>query len=175
MILLGEVADIVSGYNIVRLSEEDQERKYSNADFEHDFYRMKLASPSNDIIYRQSVAAHNLSATIISDENKDKFISQVFSIMKIDRKKLNPWYLCYLLNESDIIAKQCNVLLQGSVIARLSAHQLKPMQIPVIPMAEQEKLGRLYSTALYQYYLETTRTTMKLQGILSILHDRERK
>ena len=33
MILLGEVADIVSGYNIVRLSEEDQERKYSNADF----------------------------------------------------------------------------------------------------------------------------------------------
>ncbi len=52
MILLGEVADIVSGYNIMRLSEEDQERKYSNADFEHDFYRMKLASPSNDIIYR---------------------------------------------------------------------------------------------------------------------------
>lgn len=175
MILLGEAADIVSGYNIVRLSEEDQERKYSNADFEHDFYQMKLASPSNDIIYRQSVAAHNMSATIISDENKDKFISQVFSIMKIDRKKLNPWYLCYLLNESDIIAKQCNVLLQGSVIARLSAHQLKQMQIPVISMNEQEKLGRLYVTALYQYYLETTRTTMKLQGILSILHDRERK
>lgn len=175
MILLGEVADIMSGYNIVRLSEEDQERKYSNADFEHDFYQMKLASPSNDIIYRQSVAAHNMLATIISDENKDKFISQVFSIMKIDRKKLNPWYLCYLLNESDIIAKQCNVLLQGSVIARLSAHQLKQMQIPAIPMAEQEKLGRLYGTALYQYYLETTRTTMKLQGILSILHDRERK
>ena len=175
MILLGEVADIVSGYNIMRLSEEDQERKYSNADFEHDFYRMKLASPSNDIIYRQSVAAHNMSATIISDENKDKFISQVFSIMKIDREKLNPWYLCYLLNESDIIAKQCNVLLQGSVIARLSAHQLKQMQIPVISMNEQEKLGRLYVTALYQYYLETTRTTMKLQGILSILHDIERK
>lgn len=175
MILLGEVADIVSGYNIMRLSEEDQERKYSNADFEHDFYRMKLASPSNDIIYRQSVAAHNMSATIISDENKGKFISQVFSIMKIDREKLNPWYLCYLLNESDIVAKQCNVLLQGSVITRLSAHQLKQMQIPVIPMAEQEKLGMLYSTTLYQYYLETTRATMKLQGILSILHDRERK
>ena len=95
--------------------------------------------------------------------------------MKIDREKLNPWYLCYLLNESDIVAKQCNVLLQGSVITRLSAHQLKQMQIPFIPMAEQEKLGRLYSTALYQYYLETTRATMKLQGILSILHDIERK
>lgn len=175
MILLGEVADIVSGYNIMRLSEKDQERKYSNADFEHDFYRMKLASPSNDIIYRQSMATHNMSATIIADKHKDKFISQVFSIMKIDREKLNPWYLCYLLNESDIVAKQCNVLLQGSVITRLSAHQLKQMQIPVIPMAEQEKLGRLYSTALYQYYLETTRATMKLQGILSILHDRERK
>ena len=132
---------------------------------------MMLADPNSNIIYRQSVGAQNTSATIVSDENKDKFISQVFSIMKIDTTKLNPWYLCYLLNESDIVAKQCSVLLQGSVITRLSAHQLKQMKIPVIPMNEQEKLGRLYATALYQHYLETRKADLKLQGILSILHD----
>lgn len=175
MITLGEVADIVSGYNVARLSEADQDRKYSNADFEHDFYQMKLASPSNPIIYRQSMAEHNMSATIIADDNQDKFISQVFSIMKVNTEKLNPWYLCYLLNESDIIARQCNVLLQGSVIARLSAYQLKQMQIPLPPVEEQERIGKLYATALYQYYLETTISGKKLQGILSLLHGTESK
>ena len=116
-----------------------------------------------------------MSATIIADSNKDKFISQVFSIMKVNTEKLNPWYLCYLLNESDIIARQCNVLLQGSVIARLSAYQLKQMQIPLPPVEEQERIGKLYSTALYQYYLETTISGKKLQGILSLLHGTESK
>lgn len=175
MITLGDVADIVSGYNVARLSEADQDRKYSNADFEHDFYQMKLSCPSNPVIYRQSMAEHNMSATIIADENQDKFISQVFSIMKVNTEKLNPWYLCYLLNESDIIARQCNVLLQGSVIARLSAHQLKQMQIPLPPVEEQERIGKLYATALYQYYLETTVSSKKLQGILSLLHGTESK
>lgn len=175
MIALGDAADIVSGYNVVRFSEEDQERKYANADFEHDFYRMKLADPANPIIYRQSLTAHTMSAAIISDENKEKFISQVFSIMNIKTTQLNAWYLCYLLNESDVVAKQCNVLLQGSVIARLSAHQLKQIRIPLPPIEAQEKLGRLYVTALYQHYLEVTKSTMKLQGLLSILHRTEQQ
>lgn len=173
MIRLGEVADIVSGYNVVRLSDEEQKRKYSNDNFEHDFYRMKLAAPTNDIIYRQSISDRNMSATIISNENKDKRISQVFSIMKVDTQKINLWYLCYLLNESDEIARQSSVLLQGSVIARLSAQQLKQIEIPVIPLEKQEKLGWLYVTALYQYELEMTKAKMKLQGIRWMLHDQE--
>lgn len=173
MILLGEVADIVSGYNIVRLSEKEQGQKYSNDDFEHDFYRMKLAAPTNNIIYRQSASERNMSATIISDENKDKCISQVFSIMKVDTQKINLWYLCYLLNESAEIARQRNILLQGSVIVRFSAHQLKQMEIPVLPMQGQEKLGRLYVTALYQYGLEMTQAHKKLRGICRLLHDQE--
>lgn len=172
MIRLGDVADIVSGYNIARLSSEEQKQKYSNDDFEHDFYRMKLAAPTNDIIYRQSISC-NMSATIISDENRDKCISQVFSIMKVDTKKINLWYLCYLLNESSEIVRQCHVLLQGSVIVRLSAQQLKQIEIPIISLQEQEKMGRLYVTALYQYMLEMTQANQKLQGICRLLHDEE--
>ncbi len=175
MIRLGEVAEIVSGCNVVRLSEAEQDRKYSNDDFEHDFYRMKLAAPTNDIIYRQSISDRNMSATIISDENKDKCISQVFSIMKVDTQKVNLWYLCYLLNESTEIARQCCFFLQGSVIWRLSAQQLKQIEIPVLSMQEQEKLGRLYVTALYQYELEVAKAKMKLQGIRRMLHDQEQQ
>lgn len=173
MVRLGDMAEIVSGYNVARLPATNQVKKYTNADFEHDFYRMKLAAPTNDIIYRQSLSGSNTSATIISDENKDKFISQVFSIMKLNTEKVNPWYLCFLLNESDVVARQCSILLQGSVITRLSAHQLKQIEIPIIPLSEQQKLGRLYVTALYYYHLEVTAAEMKLQGIRRILHDQE--
>ena len=54
MVQLGELAEIVSGSNIVRLSESQQNRKYTTADFEHDFYTMKLANPQNAIIYQQT-------------------------------------------------------------------------------------------------------------------------
>ena len=36
-------------------------------------------------------------------------------------------------------------------------------------MDEQEKIGKLYATALYQYYLETNQAKQKLNGILSVL------
>ena len=115
MIKLGSISEIMSGYNVVRLPDSEKDRKYSNTDFEYDFYRMKLADPTSSIIYRQSSGSSHMSATILSDENKDKFISQVFSIMKVNRERLNPWYLCWLLNESRGLEKQINILLQGSV------------------------------------------------------------
>lgn len=174
MIRLGDIAEIVSGYNLVRLSKADQDNKYTGDDFEHDFYCMKLASLTNDIIYRQAVPVPHMSAAILSDENKDKYISQVFSIMKIDTKKIDPRYLCYLLNESNIIARQCNNLLQGSVITRLSANQLKNIEIDSIPMEKQQRLGIMYVAALYQYYLETAKAKAKLQAMRTILHEEEK-
>ena len=130
---------------------------------------MKLADPSNSIIYRQASGASHMAATILSDENKNKFISQVFSIMNVNRERLNPWYLCWLLNESRSLEKQINILLQGTVITRLSAQQLKQIKIELPPLDEQEKIGKLYATALYQYYLETNQAKQKLNGILSVL------
>lgn len=169
MIELGSVSEIVSGFNVARLPISERGRRYTNADFEYDFYRMKLADPSSSIIYRQASGASHMSAAILSDENKDKFISQVFSIMKVNQERLNPWYLCWLLNESESVDCQIYFMLQGSKIARLSAQQLKQVKIALPPMDEQEKIGKLYATALYQFYLETTRAKQKLNGILSVL------
>ncbi|WP_301860805.1 hypothetical protein [uncultured Megasphaera sp.] len=175
MIRLGEVADIVSGYNVGRgLVKEAPERKYSRSDFEHDFYRMKEASLTNPIIYQSVLETHNMVAAIISDDNKDRVISQAFSILTIQTDKIHPWYLCYLLNESEQVARQSNVLGQGSnLIQRLSAHQMKQIEIPLIPMKKQETIGRLYVTAVYQYYLEITKAAMKRQGICNMLHHQE--
>ncbi len=169
MIKLGSISEIMSGYNVVRLPDSEKDRKYSNTDFEYDFYRMKLADPTSSIIYRQSSGSSHMAATILSEENKDKFISQVFSIMKVNQERLNPWYLCWLLNESRDLEKQINILLQGSVITRLSAQQLKQIEITLPSMDEQERIGKLYATALYQYYLETNHAKQKLNGILSVL------
>ena len=47
MIELGSVSEIVSGFNVARLPINERDRRYTNADFEYDFHRMKLADPSN--------------------------------------------------------------------------------------------------------------------------------
>ncbi|MGO5131859.1 restriction endonuclease subunit S [Mitsuokella jalaludinii] len=171
MIQLGKLAEIVSGSNIVRLSESQQDRKYTMKDFEHDFYTMKLADPKNAIIYQQSSSMPHVSAAILSDANKEKVISQIFAIIRIDVSRLDPWYLCYLLNQSQKIAQQCSRCLQGSVIARLSAQQMKHVEIPLPDMNMQKKMGKLYATALYQHYLEVMQANRKLDGILSVLRD----
>lgn len=174
MVLLGDLAEIVSGQNVARLSAADQDRKYTNADFERDFYRMKLAALTNPIIYRQPGSSESMAAAIISNDNRGKLISQVFAILDIDTARLHPAYLCYLLNESDDISRQSRILLQGSVIVRLSAQQLKQIEIPLIAMADQERLGRLYVMALYQHYLERQKTELKFQAIRGLLHDLEK-
>ena len=169
MVQLGELAEIVSGSNIVRLSESQQDRKYTTADFEHDFYTMKLADPQNAIIYQQSSSMPHMSATILSDANKEKVISQIFAIIRIDVSRLNPWYLCYLLNQSQEVAHKCSQCLQGSVIVRLSAQLMKSVKIPLPDMTVQQNIGELYATALYQKHLEIMQANRKLTGILAVL------
>ena len=171
MVQLGELAEIVSGSNIVRLSESQQDRKYTTADFEHDFYTMKLANPQNAIIYQQSSSMPHMSAAILSDANKEKVISQIFAIIRIDVSRLNPWYLCYLLNQSQMIAHQYNKWLQGSVIVRFSAKLMKDVKIPLPDMIVQQNIGKLYATALYQNYLEVMQANRRLDGVLSVLRD----
>ncbi len=175
MVQLGELAEIVSGSNIVRLSESQQDRKYTTADFEHDFYTMKLANPQNAIIYQQSSSMPHMSAAILSDANKEKVISQIFAIIRIDVSRLNPWYLCYLLNQSQMIAHQCSNCLQGSVIARLSAKLMKNVEIPLPDMTVQQNIGKLYATALYQNYLEVMQAKRRLDGVLSVLRDMDER
>lgn len=171
MVQLGELAEIVSGSNIVRLSESQQDRKYTTADFEHDFYTMKLANPQNAIIYQQSSSMPHMSAAILSDANKEKVISQIFAIIRIDVSRLNSWYLCYLLNQSQMIAHQYNKWLQGSVIVRFSAKLMKDVKIPLPDMTVQQNIGKLYATALYQNYLEVMQANRRLDGVLSFLRD----
>lgn len=175
MIQLGELAEIEAGANVMRLPESQQDRKYSNADFEYDFYHMKMSSPENKIIYRQSVSEQHQTAAIISERNREKIVSQMFAIIKADLNRLDPWYLCYMLNESDILERQYLLQSQGSVLVRLSSHAIKQLRIPLPEMTVQKRIGRLYATALYQHYLETTKANQKMQGILTILRDMEEK
>lgn len=175
MVQLGELAEIVSGSNIVRLSENQQERKYTMTDFEHDFYTMKFADPQSAIIYQQSSTMPHMLAALLSEQNKEKIISQIFSIIQIDTAQIDPWYLCYVLNHSQGVARQHNRSSQGSVLGRLSASLLKEIRIPQVEMTQQRQMGQLYATALYQHYLEVMQANRKLDGVLSVLRDMDER
>ena len=113
MIQLGDLSKIVAGRNIYRLPESEKDRVYTMAEFEEDYYQMKLAPRENEIIYQQSGTLPHIYAAVLSEAHRQKIISQIFSIIRVDATRLDPWYLCYQLNESQKIAEQSYAAVQG--------------------------------------------------------------
>ena len=171
MIQLGDLSKIVAGRNIYRLPESEKDRVYTMAEFEDDYYQMKLAPRENEIIYQQSGTLPHIYAAVLSEAHRQKIISQIFSIIRVDATRLDPWYLCYQLNESQKIAEQSYAAVQGSVIRRYTAKELRELKIPLPPLLTQQQIGRIYVTALYQKYLANKQAEQRLAGVLAILRD----
>ena len=171
MIQLGDLSEIVAGRNIYRLPESEKDRVYTMAEFEEDYYQMKLAPRENEIIYQQSGTLPHIYAAVLSEAHQQKIISQIFSIIRVDATRLDPWYLCYQLNESQEIAEQSSALAHGSVLLRYTAKDLQHLKVPLPPLPTQQQIGRIYVTALYQKYLANKQAEQRLAGVLAILRD----
>ena len=90
MIQLGDLSKIVAGRNIYRLSESEKDRVYTMAEFEDDYYQMKLAPRENEIIYQQSGTLPHIYAAVLSEAHQQKIISQIYSTIRMDATRLNP-------------------------------------------------------------------------------------
>lgn len=167
MIQFGELAEIKSGKNTIRLDDQERKHLYGISDFNNDFYNMYLSSPTNDIIYHQTLTDSKMVATLISDDNQNKTINQAFAIIKVDYTKIDPYFLCYLLNESQVVHKQYSYLNQGTVIGRLSPQVLKVIKFELPPLNVQKKIGSLYALAIYNKHLKTKQADVELRVILS--------
>lgn len=170
MVLLGQIADIKSGINTIRLNGKEWLDLYSVNHFLSDFNKMYLAQRDNDIIYYQISKGDNGSfATVISDRNQDKKINQSFALIKPNLSLVDPFYLCYALNESQDIKRQRSYSTQGSLVTRISPKTLKSFQITLPPMDTQVRLGKAYALAIYNHYLQKQLMQQELQGALALV------
>lgn len=84
------------------------------------------------------------TAAIVSNQHDGYMYTQNF-LKLIPDNQIDAKYLVYLLNESEDIRRQIFNSSQGSAVIKLSANQIKNLQLRKLPLLEQQRIiGQVY-------------------------------
>lgn len=131
------------------------------------FKKNKFILSSGDVV----INLMTNKATVVSEKNDGKIMSQRIMHFKIKPNEIYSWYLVFLLNESEKIKQQEHASMEGTVFRRITAKAIKDLEINLPPFSVQEKIGDSYRLLLKNYrlkkkYLDMTfDTTIKLLQI----------
>lgn len=156
---LNEVMKLTNGVNSSRVGN-DNENFYDPTDFRNDLnyatdYSGKESEDTANTHEGQMLfSIVNGNATIVSKQNAGKLIKDFFIKVEVDTEKIYPWYLCYLINESEEVKRAKYINNQGSTIARFTNRFFREIDLQLPDMDKQKSIGDLYKLALNKYYLE---------------------
>lgn len=162
----------------LRKNEVSDKQFYENKDLESDLKQAEKVSSKkasvNDVkgIIEQGDVVYNLMSersAVVSADNSGKLAAQNFIIIKVDPNKCDPWYLCYLLNESSEVDKQIHKKMEGTVIRRVSAATIKNLNLEVSPIKRQQQIGETYRLLQYSLALKERKMELFKKGILETL------
>lgn len=144
---------------------------YDQASFDVDFLHMEdfheneeNHNANHNVLNVGDVLVSNSTyqATIVGENNAGKVPTLNFSKVEFKSDALNKYYFIYLFNCYPDVLRQKERELQGNgPIRRISTKSLGEFIIPIVAMAEQEKIGKIY--------LETLRLQAKLREESSLL------
>ncbi|MDO5027198.1 MAG: restriction endonuclease subunit S [Tissierellia bacterium] len=153
---LKKLVKISPGLNTSRLDHDEVKNLvfYDKDAFDLDL-RKKNKTPSNYEIGENSLKEGDLILYSISNQlakvgkcNEGMVPSLNFSKVEVISELLDRDYFIYMFNESDHIRKQKERELQGLHILKLPLSALYDIDIPIIPIEIQEKIGRAYMETL---------------------------
>lgn len=144
----------------------DEINYYDRSSFESDYNQddslmvnSLLTSSENQFALRQGdiVINNSLSlAAIVGQNNAGKVLSLNFTKAEFNNDLLDSRFFLYLLNENKNVKRQKERELRGTgAIQRIPIRALGQIVIPIIPLPEQQKIGKIYTE------------TLKLRGKLS--------
>lgn len=102
---LGDIIDIKVGLNSSRLTTDDARQQTG---YTYDDLQVDLGSGISDQVNLELVTSlvGSQTSAIISATNRAKVLNQNFARINMDATIIDPYYLCYLLNESHDIMRQ---------------------------------------------------------------------
>lgn len=105
-------------------------------------------------------------ATVVRKKNEGYLLTQNY-IRLIPNKKIDKYFLVYLLNESKNIKKQFLVGMQGSIVLKYSVRQIRELELPNLPPIKTQKLiGELYFSQLRLEELYKRKSILQKQIIM---------
>lgn len=132
--------DFVNDYNF----EETEKASVGT----EDFLRVKEGDVVISVVMRQ--------AAIVSKGNDGKILTLNFIKVDFNNDVLDEKYFLYLFNSYSVVKRQKERMLQGTgAVLKIPVKSLRDIEIPVISMLEQMKIGEAYKKAVcLNNYLE---------------------
>lgn len=89
-------------------------------------------------------------AMVINEERVNKLVLSNFALIRIKNKNiLDSNYLCWLINENKCFKKIIEKSSQGiAYVSTLSIASLRGLEIPLIEIEKQRKIGQLYQLSI---------------------------
>jgi len=175
---INEFAIIKVGQNISRLSDEELKEQpfYTFDDLNFDLCQMddikqKGHPENNHLTYTGDIVISfvGTKATIVTEENKGKLLNQNFAKIMIDNTLVDPYYFCYILNESKQIQKQKNIFMQGTNLPKMTPAILKELDVHLPTLQKQKFIGNAYFNLCKRQYLLERQSDLEEQFFLKLI------
>ncbi|WP_124057597.1 restriction endonuclease subunit S [Vaginisenegalia massiliensis] len=177
---LNEIFLINAGMNITRLNKEsyDGEKVYSNEDIINDLCHVSNDNSvskikfENRFVVRKGDILYNLAtskASVVSEANQGKLFNQNFVQLVSQTGDVDSKYVCFILNESQLIKKQMYKQMQGSTVPKLTPSILGEIDIKLIELEKQKLLGHIYFSMNRLAYLSELESSLQQKLMTNIL------
>lgn len=116
-------------------------------------------------------------AAIVSRQNSGKIFNSNFIKADFNPEVIDPWYLCYFLNESETVKKAKNLRtgLTGLGYLHINPELLNSIELTLPPTERQKTIGKAYQNLCrYEYALEKQRDALKTL-IVGLIRQQEKK
>lgn len=173
--VLKEFVTFIPGINPTRAQKQFENQTinyYDQQSFEADYKHedvfsengIKISSQDNPSVNEGDIVMSNSLqlATIVGKNNVGKVLSLNFTKIEFSNEQFDKRYFLFLFNDYKDVMRQKEKELQGSgPVLRIPLRALGEINVPIIPLKEQKKIGAIY--------LETLKLQSKLNKYATLI------
>lgn len=183
---LGEIVKFKTGINSTRMKPgTNQTIIYTSVDLEKDLKKasnfiINKNDEQNSYLLREGDFVISLIkeiAGIVSKDNKNKILSANFIKAEFDPSIIDPWFLCYFLNESETIKRAKNIRsgIIGLSYLHITPDFLNSLEFNPPPIERQKKIGLAYrNLCRFEYALDKEKEDVK-KLVIAVIKKEEKK
>lgn len=179
---LGEILKFNAGPNRTRIKNIPQDLCYLATDIDVDLAQVDCkCSTTNTVVQKESfftkegdliISLIKDKACIVTKKNANKCLTAAFIKCEYDKEKVDPWFICYFINESESFKKQKHIRngLNGLSYLHITSDIIRQVEIELPDLKTQKLLGMLYKDSLKQKALYDLKTKLLLKHIYDVMN-----
>lgn len=115
-------------------------------------------SKINDVV----IGLSSCNAMVVEKENENKIILSNFIRVKVKQNLVDQNFLCWTINQNKDVRLLLNSFVQGTTkVAIIKATDFKNLEIDLIPLSEQKKIGSIYQLMRKKYRIERRKSDLR--------------